>query len=107
MDVTGGGTLAAALDYAGRGWHVLPVHDIAKGHCSCLKGDRCLTPGKHPRLDKWDRWATTDAGTIAGWWKHWPTANVGIKTGAESGIVVLDVDPRNGGSDTLLDFIAE
>jgi len=31
----------------------------------------------------------------------WPTANVGIRTGAESGLVVLDVDRRKGGAETL------
>jgi hypothetical protein len=31
----------------------------------------------------------------------WPAANVGIPTGAESGLVVVDVDGRNGGRQTL------
>ena len=30
-----------------------------------------------------------------------PGANVGIATGAISGVVVLDIDPRHGGDDTL------
>jgi hypothetical protein len=32
---------------------------------------------------------------------NWPDANVGIATGAESGLVVLDVDPRHGGDESL------
>jgi hypothetical protein len=34
---------------------------------------------------------------IAEWWQSWPAANIGISTGAVSGLLVLDLDPRNGG----------
>ena len=40
--------------------------------------------------------ATTDAVTIAGWWTQYPDANVGIATGAASGVVVVDVDGEAG-----------
>src|SRR5262249_51499743 len=52
--------------------------------------------GKHPRIDKWDELATTEEATINGWWKKFPDANVGIATGAESGVFVLDVDGEPG-----------
>jgi putative DNA primase/helicase len=42
-----------------------------------------------------------DPGVIRRWWATWPDANVGIVTGAASGIVALDVDPRNGGDEAL------
>jgi len=35
------------------------------------------------------------------WWRRWPEANVGVVTGAVSGLVVLDVDPRHGGGESL------
>ncbi len=35
------------------------------------------------------------------WWRRWPGANVGVVTGAVSGLVVLDIDPRHGGGDSL------
>lgn len=38
---------------------------------------------------------------IAGWFKTSPEANVGVVTGAASGLVVLDVDPDHGGDDAL------
>jgi len=41
------------------------------------------------------------------WWRRWPDANVGIVTGAVSGLVVLDVDPRHGGEESLAALEAE
>ena len=40
--------------------------------------------------------ATTDPRQIEAWWRKWPDANIGIATGAMSGIVVIDVDGANG-----------
>jgi putative DNA primase/helicase len=97
--------LAAALAYAARGWRVLPVHCprfLAGGAvaCSCDRGE-CDSVGKHPIIAGWTAKATTDADVIRGWWQEWPDANVGILTGPESRIVVLDVDLRNGGFEAL------
>ena len=90
-------TLKAALDYAAMGWAVLPLHAVEKGRCTC--GDAgCGSPGKHPRTNHGLKDATSDPDTIRAWWAAWPDSNVGVRTGEESGIVVLDVDPRHGGS---------
>src|SRR5262249_6866135 len=37
---------------------------------------------------------------IREWWQRHPNANVGIATGAASGLVVLDVDPDHGGGES-------
>ncbi len=99
--------LSAALSYAQRGWPVLPLHTISdEGHCTCKK-PHCRTPGKHPigsLAPNGKDNATTDQEVIRGWWRSRPAANVGIATGAQSGLVVLDVDPRKGGDDTLMDL---
>lgn len=92
--------LAAALAYARRGWPVLPLHGIVERHCSCGKTD-CGSPGKHPKITDWPNQATTDPSQIRAWWTQWPNANLGIATGAGSGLVVLDVDPRHGGDVSL------
>jgi hypothetical protein len=95
--------LAAALEYAGRGWPVFPVHSLRDGKCTCGKAD-CARPGKHPRTPKGRDDASTDPRVIAAHWSRWPDANVGIATGALPGggfLVVLDVDPRHGGDETL------
>jgi hypothetical protein len=93
--------LTAALEYAARGWLVFPVHTPVNGGCSC--GDpTCDHVGKHPRTEHGFLDATRDVERIRDWWeKKYPSANIGIATGTASGIVVLDVDPRNGGEASL------
>src|SRR5688572_8530133 len=90
---------AWALYYASLGWHVLPVFEIGPdGCCTCNPGGECSqgSPGKHPRTTYGVSEATADPRQIEAWWAQWPTANVGLATGARSGIVVLDVDASDG-----------
>ena len=96
----------AAERYAQLSWYVLPVHGIVEGQCTCGKGESCPHPGKHPRISGWQNQATTDVATIRHWWKTWPSANIGIVAG-KSGLVVLDVDTRHGGDNSLDELIAE
>ncbi|MDQ6617393.1 MAG: bifunctional DNA primase/polymerase [Actinomycetota bacterium] len=70
----------AAERYAARGWAVLPLRPGTK-----------LPATAHGLHD-----ASTDLASIRRWWSRWPSANVGIATGARSGVVVLDVDPPTG-----------
>jgi hypothetical protein len=97
------GNFDAALTYAARGWLVLPLYSIDRdGRCSCGRDD--CKPGKHPRTAHGVKDATTDSRQIKEWGKEWPDANIGIATGHESGFIVLDVDPRNGGKDSLAEL---
>lgn len=82
--------LEPALDYARRGWAVFPIRPQSK----------------EPLTEHGFKDATTNEATIRRWWARWPDANVGIATGSPSGIVVLDVDPRNGGDEGLRDLEA-
>lgn len=67
-----------------------------------------LRPGeKLPLLQRWQHRATTDPVVIDVWFAKWPTAGVAIATGAASGIVVLDIDPRHGGNESLDELVAE
>lgn len=78
--------LLAALAYAGRrGWKVFP----------CRSGD------KRPATRRGFKDATNDKAHVIAWWTRAPKANVSIATGAMSGLVILDVDPRNGGNESL------
>jgi hypothetical protein len=70
-------TLNHALTYAERGWRVIPIK-----------------PGeKRPPISAWQTAATTNPDTITKWWTG-PYRNhgVGIATGEESGVFVLDID---------------
>ena len=79
--------LSWALAYAQMGWHVLPLEPGTKQPLG-----RLVPRGM---LD-----ATTDITTIRSWWMRHPNAGVGIAL-AQSGLVAIDVDPRNGGTDTF------
>lgn len=87
--------LAYAADFR---WAVVPLHtptatgaDLSAIRCSCGKncGKSC---GKHPRTERGLSDASVDLDVIAEWWTRWPTANVGIVTGARSNLVVIDLD---------------
>jgi hypothetical protein len=101
----GSSLLAAALTYAARGWRVFPCHTVHDGRCSCGQAD-CKDQGKHPRTPHGLHDATTDATTIRAWWTRWPDANIAIRTGGESGLVVVDMDkkPHADGEDSLRDL---
>jgi hypothetical protein len=93
--------LADAMEYLHRGWAVLPLHGIRSRRCTCGRGD-CPAPGKHPRI-RWEtyQWRAPRADDLAAWFHRWPESNLGVVTGTISGLVVLDIDPRNGGDDAL------
>lgn len=48
--------------------------------------------------------ATTDEAVIARWWQTWPQANIGVATGPQSGLVVLDIDAGKNGTETLAEL---
>ena len=82
----------AARAYLARGWSVIPIEPR----------------GKRP-LVAWTEYQqrTATPEELTGWFKRWPTANVGIVTGAVSGVVVLDVDDRHGGALSLAELDLE
>lgn len=95
------GAILAASDYTDLGWSVIPIYSIENGICTCRKGAACLSPGKHPRTRNGVNDATTQAQIISRWQRDSPTANIGIATGKISGILVVDVDVKNNGFESL------
>lgn len=75
--------LPAALSYAARGLPDFPVIKTRDG--------RKVPAVEHGYLD-----ATTDTATITGWWTRNPGALVAMPTGRLTGVVVLDIDVKNG-----------
>jgi len=80
--------LEAALTYASWGWPVFPL----------------VVLRKNPITSNGFYDATTNPDQIKAWWTENPNYNIGIPTGEVSGIVVFDIDPRNGGDDSWVDF---
>jgi hypothetical protein len=79
----GAGPLAAALEYAERGWRVLPLHgpDPAMGSGCACQDPQCNSPAKHPQIKGGHKRATTDRETIERWWRKWPAAGIGTPNG--------------------------
>lgn len=75
-------TARAALKYAEAGYSVFPVGT-----------------DKKPLTRNGFHGATTDEGQIRTWWRRHPTANIGLRP--PEGVVILDVDPRHGGTETM------
>lgn len=67
---------AAALRYANLGVPVFP----------------CVPGGKQPLTPNGFHDATSHARSIHAWWERYPDANLGLPTGARTGLVVVDVD---------------
>jgi hypothetical protein len=75
-----------ALQYAVAGYSIIP-----------LKKD------KKPLIASWLDFQKTPATeeVIEGWWTKYPEANIGIVTGAISGITVIDIDTKG---ETVVDY---
>jgi len=90
----------AALEYAKRGWRVIPLHHVREyGEspvCSCIRRHECLAIAKHPRISGWRHVGTTDQKLISLWWKAWPLANVGVLMGGEARLITIDIDGAEG-----------
>ncbi len=67
----------------------------------------CRPRSKKPATPQGFHDATTDAERVQEWWARRAVYNVAIATGATSGLVVIDVDPRHGGDVTLEALTAE
>jgi hypothetical protein len=96
--------LSDALLLASLGWHVVPCYGVdEQGICTCWKREQCPTPGKHPRLDHGVKGASKHERDIRRWLeRQWPgRCNLSIATGRISSVIVLDIDPRHNGFETL------
>jgi hypothetical protein len=58
----------------------------------------CTPGGKQPLTSHGFHDASTDLPTVRDWWQRWPNANIGMPTGAASGVDVVDIDVHTGGT---------
>lgn len=77
--------MVGMLSYANMGWPVLPIQREAK----------------RPQFPYTVYDATTDHDKLVSMMREHPDCNIGVAAGKPIGCFVLDVDPRNGGFDSL------
>lgn len=89
-------------EYSKLGWKLLPCHGITNGKCNCgdLHHDSS-DAGKHPLLTDWNHKSTGNSETLNEWFGAHTGNNVAVNCRA-SGLVVIDIDPRNGGDESFL-----
>lgn len=98
--------LNLALSYTANAWPVFPCR--SKEEFDSLTGE-FLAP-KTPLTSNGLKSATLNERIVREWWRRSPDAAVGIPTGKATGVFVLDVDNKPGGSngfDWLYDMEAE
>jgi hypothetical protein len=99
----------AAVHYARNDIPIFPVwNPTENGGCACSEGLDCSRAAKHPigfLVPQGLRDASTDPDQIREWWGQYPEANIGMPTGAWTGVVVLDVDSEKGGFESFLALV--
>lgn len=105
-----------AILYASIGFRVLPIYAVdTRGQCTCHLGTKCEKGiGKHPYVTtKYKHGlkdATSNISEIRSWRDKIFNANIAIATGTYNNeycqsLVVLDIDPRSGGNDSLSELL--
>jgi putative DNA primase/helicase len=96
-----------ATAYIERGFALLPLHTAVDRQgvfiCSCGRVD-CHSPAKHPiakLVPNGLKGASSDPVSVKQWFAGFSQNNIGIATGAVSGLVVVDIDARHGGEQSL------
>jgi len=75
--------------YAAKGWYVFPVRP--------RRPEPQIQGGYHS--------SSIDPAQIDAWWDKWPDANIGVDL-ERSGMMAMDIDPRNGGDVTFAEKFA-
>lgn len=76
---------SAAYEYLRLDWPVLPLREQSK-----------VPATAHGKND-----ASTDPKLISNWFPPGTKRNIGVLTGEKSGLLVVDLDPRNGGNESF------
>lgn len=95
--------LSAALDYAAHGWPVFALgpRKAPLGLCAACKDPANVCPGGDACACEVDTChsfykATTDPDRLREWWGRRRYPGIGLRCGAPSGVVALDVDGQAG-----------
>lgn len=83
--------------YLEAGFQLVLVHRLTQsGICACQNGAKCQNTAKHPVRIGWK-----EVHEPVDTFNKYTKANVGIATGKNSKVFVLDNDPRHGGNESL------
>lgn len=90
------------------GWTVVPLNWPTEDGCSCGNPNCGRSTGKHTLID-WKPYQSRrpTMEELEMWFTTWMQANIGVITGAMSGIVVFDIDPEHGGDVGLEELVAQ
>jgi hypothetical protein len=88
--------------YAEQGWKLIPCFGISQKGCNCGKLHALRTDaGKHPLISNWPISATSDSLQLSKWFGIESQNNAAVVCD-RSGLVVIDIDPRNNGDESFL-----
>ena len=91
---------ATTLNLFNQGFKMIELYGTGSdGNCTCYRGQACSCAGKHPVKPKWQENYIKSREELEEILCRRPNANFGIITG--NGLVVIDVDARHGGLESL------
>src|SRR5262245_13005133 len=82
------------------GFAVFPL--AVAGKEPAIRRDPAIAKG--PWAGRGCRDASRGLAVVEAWAQKYPYANAGVATGTDSGVVVIDEDPRNGSAATLAEL---
>jgi putative DNA primase/helicase len=87
-DASDNSSLSLVFGVTDLGWRVIPIHPRSK----------------IPAISDWPEKASRDRKAVEDWSAEYPKCNWGLATGRGSGIFVVDIDVKNNGVKTWLNF---
>lgn len=97
-----------ALEYAKLKWKLIPSHGInSRNVCTCGRAhDEISHIAKHPAIDAWNEYSSSDPDDIEKWWHKDQDYNPAVHC-MKSGFIVIDIDPRGDGDKSFERLIAD
>lgn len=93
-----------ALAYGALGWQLLPCFGIEADRCNCGNPHNdSSSAGKHPVISDWPNKATNQPVQLKEWFSDTTKNNLALSC-MSSGLVIVDIDPRNGGDESFLEL---